>query len=193
MRSPLRQQVQAHHEGHRRSPERIIHPQATHLAQQVFGLAAGYEDLNDHALLRNAPLWQAANDHPEVGGSAELGSAPTLCRLESRIARADLVLIAAVLVDRRSAMAASSAATSPIFRSASRRSRSPASEVMGQAENSALSLRPWTLENKTVGEVRCVIAAVVGEGWKWCGNSFLYRTFNRRAIELNRLLIKYQG
>ena len=83
-----------------RAPERIVHPQATLLAQRLFGLAAGYEDLNDHTLLRNDPLWQAATDHPEVDGSAELSSPPTLCRLENRITRADLVRIATVLVDQ---------------------------------------------------------------------------------------------
>ena len=83
-----------------RSPERIVHPQRTLLAQRVLGLAAGYEDLNDHGLLRRDPLWQAATDHPEVDGSAELASAPTLCRLENRIGRADLLRIATILVDQ---------------------------------------------------------------------------------------------
>jgi hypothetical protein len=83
-----------------RAPDRIVHPQATLLAQRVFGLAAGYEDLNDHHVLRRDPLWQAATDHPDVDGSAELGSAPTLCRLENRITRRDLVRFAAVLVDQ---------------------------------------------------------------------------------------------
>ena len=41
-----------------RSPERIVHPQRTLLAQRVLGLAAGYEDLNDHGLLRRDPLWR---------------------------------------------------------------------------------------------------------------------------------------
>ena len=83
-----------------RSPERIEHPQTTLLAQRLFGLAAGYEDLNDHQLLRLDPLWQAATDHPEVDGSAELASPPTLCRLENRITRRDLVRLAAVLVEQ---------------------------------------------------------------------------------------------
>ena len=83
-----------------RAPERIVHPQRTLLAQRLFGLAAGYEDLNDHQLLRSDPLWQAATDHPEIDDSAELASAPTLCRLENRITRHDLLRIAAVLVDQ---------------------------------------------------------------------------------------------
>ena len=83
-----------------RSPERIVHPQRTLMAQRLFGLAAGYEDLNDHDRLRLDPLWQAATDHPESGGSAELASSPTLCRLENRIDRPTLVRIAAVLVEQ---------------------------------------------------------------------------------------------
>ncbi len=83
-----------------RSPERIEHPQATLLAQRLFGLAAGYEDLNDHQFLRHDPLWQAATDHPDVDGSAALASPPTLCRLENRITRRDLVRLAAVLVEQ---------------------------------------------------------------------------------------------
>ena len=71
-----------------RAPERITHPQSTLLA------------LNDHQRLRDDPLWQAATDHPEVDDSAELASPPTLCRLENRITRRDLVRIAAVLVDQ---------------------------------------------------------------------------------------------
>lgn len=83
-----------------RSPERIVHPQRTLLAQRVLGLAAGYEDLNDRGLPRRDPLWQAAADHPDVDGSAELASAPTLCRLENRIRRPDLLRTATPLVDQ---------------------------------------------------------------------------------------------
>ena len=79
-----------------RSPERIVHPQRTLLAQRLFGLAAGYEDLNDHDTLRHDPLWQAATDHPD--DDCELASSPTLCRLENRIDRATLVRLSGVLV-----------------------------------------------------------------------------------------------
>jgi hypothetical protein len=83
-----------------RAPERITHPQQTLLAQRVFGLAAGYEDLNDHQLLRTDPLWHAATDHPAVDDDAALASAPTLCRLENRVTRPDLVRLSTVLVDQ---------------------------------------------------------------------------------------------
>lgn len=83
-----------------RTPERIVHPQRTLLAQRLFGLAAGYEDLNDHDRLRHDPLWQAAADHPEVHGTAVLASSPTLCRLENRIDRPMLFQLATILVDQ---------------------------------------------------------------------------------------------
>ena len=116
-----------------RSPERIVHPQRTLLAQRVLGLAAGYEDLNDHGLLRSDPLWQAATDHPEVDGSAtdhpevdgsaELASAPTLCRLENRIGRADLLRIATLLVDQFLASGSTTASCKRSTRSRSRPAR----------------------------------------------------------------------
>ena len=86
-----------------RSPQFIVHPQRTLLAQRIFALAAGYEDLNDHQHLRDDPLWQLATDHPEQPGSDEapqLASPPTLCRLENRIGRPTLVRIAHVLVEQ---------------------------------------------------------------------------------------------
>lgn len=39
-----------------RQPERIEHPLADLVAQRVFGLALGYEDLNDHDQLRRDPM-----------------------------------------------------------------------------------------------------------------------------------------
>jgi hypothetical protein len=83
-----------------RNPALLTHPQRTMLAQRVFGLACGYEDLNDHQRLRDDPVWQAATDHPGPDDTAELASPPTLCRLENRITRASLVRMAGVLVDQ---------------------------------------------------------------------------------------------
>jgi hypothetical protein len=82
-----------------RNPEMIIHEQHTLLAQRIFGIALGYEDLNDHQTLRDDPLFQAATERgidPEI----PLASPSTLCRLENRLRRDDLVKMAAVLVDR---------------------------------------------------------------------------------------------
>jgi Transposase DDE domain group 1 len=82
-----------------RNPGLITHPQRGLLAQRIFALAAGCEDLNDHQHLRDDPLWQLATEHPEVDGDATLASPPTLCRLENRVTKASLVRIANALVD----------------------------------------------------------------------------------------------
>ena len=82
-----------------RDPDLIAHPQRCLLAQRIFGIACGYEDLNDHQRLRDDPLWQTAVDHPGPDDAPQLASPPTLCRLENRVRRADLVDMAAALVE----------------------------------------------------------------------------------------------
>jgi hypothetical protein len=82
-----------------RNPELIAHTQRSLLAQRVFGLACGYEDLNDHSSLRHDPLWQAlAERAPDP--EAPLASAPTLCRLENRVGRRALFEMSRVLVEQ---------------------------------------------------------------------------------------------
>jgi len=80
-----------------RDPTRITHEQVTMLRQRVFGLALGYEDLNDHSTLRDDPVFKL------LGGAADgddaLASAPTLCRLENRADRVSMWRMAAALVD----------------------------------------------------------------------------------------------
>jgi Transposase DDE domain group 1 len=83
-----------------RSPLLVLHPQRTLLAQRIFGIACGYEDLNDHQQLRNDPLWQTATDHPEPNDDPTLASPPTLCRMENRITRPSLVRLSQVLVEK---------------------------------------------------------------------------------------------
>jgi hypothetical protein len=82
-----------------RDPTRITHDLRTMLAQRVYGLALGYEDLNDHTTLRSDPLFAVlANQRPDP--AQPLASAPTLCRLENRVTRASLVRMSAVLVEQ---------------------------------------------------------------------------------------------
>jgi hypothetical protein len=78
-----------------RNQERITHEMRDLVAQRLYALCCGYEDLNDHAALRNDPLMQTA-----VGTSDELGSSPTLCRLEQRATRSDIVALNRVLIDQ---------------------------------------------------------------------------------------------
>ena len=63
-----------------RDPARITHRLRDLLAQRLYGLCCGYEDLNDHKTLRDDVLMQTA-----VGRDEPLASAPTFSRLENRI------------------------------------------------------------------------------------------------------------
>jgi hypothetical protein len=69
-----------------RSQERIEHGVEQMLAQRIYGLALGYEDLNDHDQLRRDPLMGllAGKREPE----SVLASKSTLCRMERTTATA---------------------------------------------------------------------------------------------------------
>ena len=60
-----------------RDPNRVQHQLVDLLRQRVYGLACGYEDLNDHETLRNDIAFQTA-----VEKDLALGSPSTLCRFE---------------------------------------------------------------------------------------------------------------
>lgn len=64
----------------RRDPDLIAHTVSELVAQRIFGLALGYEDLNDHQALRHDPLLAAAAG--KLRPADALASAPTLNRLE---------------------------------------------------------------------------------------------------------------
>jgi hypothetical protein len=78
-----------------RAPERITHPLRDLVAQRLYGLCCGYEDLNDHDVLRHDPLMQTA-----VGKVDELASSPTFSRLETRATRADVMALNRVLIEQ---------------------------------------------------------------------------------------------
>lgn len=78
-----------------RNPDLIVHELRDLVAQRRYGLCCGYEDLNDRAALRQDPLMQTA-----VGTDKDLGSSPTLCRMERRATRADVVALNRVLVEQ---------------------------------------------------------------------------------------------
>jgi Transposase DDE domain group 1 len=63
-----------------RDPERIEHPLGEMLAQRVYGLALGYEDLNDHEELRRDPLLALLAGKREI--EEPLAGKSTLNRLE---------------------------------------------------------------------------------------------------------------
>ena len=75
-----------------RDPLLITHPQVDLLRQRIYGLALGYEDLNDHDTLRGDLAWQTALERDDA-----LASSPTLCRLEARASRRAAVAFHEVL------------------------------------------------------------------------------------------------
>jgi Transposase DDE domain group 1 len=68
----------------RRDPKLIEHSVRTLLGQRVFGMAMGYEDLNDHEQLRRDPVFGALLGKLEAGRArgAALAGKSTLNRLE---------------------------------------------------------------------------------------------------------------
>jgi hypothetical protein len=63
-----------------RNPERVEHELGGMLAQRIYGLALGYEDLNDHEELRRDPLLAVVAGQREMG--EPLAGKSTLNRLE---------------------------------------------------------------------------------------------------------------
>ncbi len=81
-----------------RDPRYVVHEQQAMLAQRIFAVAAGYEDLNDHQTLRDDPALQtAAGKVPEL--DEPLASPSTLCRLEQRVTRRALVDMSKLFVE----------------------------------------------------------------------------------------------
>lgn len=78
-----------------RDADRIEHPLRALICQRIYGLAAGYEDLNDHDTLRHDLAWQSAVERDRA-----LASSPTLCRLENRADRAVARAVHAVLLQQ---------------------------------------------------------------------------------------------
>jgi hypothetical protein len=82
-----------------RHPVYITHEQREMLAQRIFSIALGYEDLNDQQTLRDDPALQVA-----AGKTAEeafpLASPSTLCRLENRVDRKALIEMSKLFVER---------------------------------------------------------------------------------------------
>jgi Transposase DDE domain group 1 len=78
-----------------RDPQRIEHRLRDLLAQRLYALCLGYEDLNDHQALRGDVLLQTA-----VGRDQALASAPTFSRLENRATRAQAWALHRVLLEQ---------------------------------------------------------------------------------------------
>ncbi len=82
-----------------RDPAKIKHGLRTLLAQRIFGIALGYEDLNDHPTLRNDAIFAVlADQRPDP--TDPLASPSTLCRFENTITHASLARMSDVFVDQ---------------------------------------------------------------------------------------------
>lgn len=89
-----------------RDPFYITHKQEEILTSRIFGIAAGYEDANDHQTLRHDPAFQVAagrtpaeNDYSEESGNTPLASPSTHSRFENRISSEDIFRMHEILVD----------------------------------------------------------------------------------------------
>lgn len=87
-----------------RDPLHTAHPQAEILTSRIFGIAAGYEDANDHHQLRHDPAFQvAAGRTPSQNNYDEdrypLASPSTHSRFENRIDQRTIFRLHKVLVD----------------------------------------------------------------------------------------------
>ena len=78
-----------------RNPLLIKHDVVDMLRQRVFGLALGWEDLNDHQSLRQDVAMQTT-----VSVDDDIASAPTLCRLEKWADQASAWKLHQVLVEQ---------------------------------------------------------------------------------------------
>lgn len=82
-----------------RDPGAITHDQRTMLAQRIFSIALGYEDLNDQQTMRTDAALQVAAG-VEAEEDQPMASPSTLCRLENRVFRKTLVRLSKILVDQ---------------------------------------------------------------------------------------------
>jgi len=81
----------------RRDPAKVQQPLLDLFRQRVYQIAAGYEDANDAQTLRQDPLFKVAVGRaPET--DPDLGSQPTLSRLENGVTRRELRRLAEALV-----------------------------------------------------------------------------------------------
>jgi len=81
-----------------RDPSRINHEQVELIRQRVLQICAGYEDANDSDTLRTDPILKAACNKLPASGK-DLGSQPTITRLENRVTKRELSKIRSFFVE----------------------------------------------------------------------------------------------
>ena len=77
-----------------RQPGKVQHDILSMLQQRVYGLALGYEDLNDHDTLRHCSNFQMT-----LAKDQSLASSPTLCRFENTASRETAVTIQKTIIE----------------------------------------------------------------------------------------------
>lgn len=89
-----------------RDPFYTTHTQSEILTSRIFGIAAGYEDANDHHTLRHDPAFQVAagrtpaeNNYREESDNGPLASPSTHSRFENRIGTKEIFKLHEILVD----------------------------------------------------------------------------------------------
>jgi hypothetical protein len=81
-----------------RDPRYIHHKQQDLIAQRIYSIALGYEDVNDHTELRKDPALLVAVKN-STDEDCPLGSASTLTRLENRITNKELTDLTKLFVE----------------------------------------------------------------------------------------------
>ena len=82
----------------RRQEGKVQHPLIDMFRQRVYGLACGYEDVNDSARLKHDPSFKLLLERDPLNGAA-LPSQPTLCRFEQTARPRELLQLACTLAD----------------------------------------------------------------------------------------------
>src|SRR5438034_8503004 len=82
----------------RRDPELVEHTFLSMVRARLYGILAGYEDQNDHDILRADPVFKLLADRSPT--DADLASQPTLSRFENAIDIASLKRLRDVLIDQ---------------------------------------------------------------------------------------------
>jgi hypothetical protein len=81
-----------------RDPELIEHSFLDMVRMRIFGILAGYEDQNDHDILRTDPVFKLIAERSPT--DADLASQPTLSRFENQISAKSLLRLREFMVDQ---------------------------------------------------------------------------------------------
>lgn len=84
--------------GDAREATAVVHGLLSMVRQRIYGILAGYEDQNDHDVLRSDPVFKLIADR--LPNDGDLASQPTLSRFENAVTIADLWRLRDALIDQ---------------------------------------------------------------------------------------------